>query len=105
MLMSLPDEAMRDLLRAAHRAAGPEVDALLAGHPRAAKARLAREVTSRFHSPEAALAAAEEFDRVFRQGAAPEYHARAPSRARARPWPRSWSASVPRRRRAKPGAS
>ncbi len=71
-LMSLPDEAMRiyfELLTALPTA---EVDTLIAGHPRAAKARLALEVTSRFHSPEAAHAAAEEFDRVFRQGAVPE---------------------------------
>jgi tyrosyl-tRNA synthetase len=70
-LMSLPDEAMRvffDLLTALPTV---EVDALLAGHPRVAKARLAREVTARFNSSDAADAAAAEFDRVFRQGAAP----------------------------------
>ena len=71
LLMSLPDGAMRayfDLLTALPAS---EVEVLLAGHPRAAKARLAREVTSRFHSPAAAEAAAAEFDRVFSRGAAP----------------------------------
>jgi tyrosyl-tRNA synthetase len=72
LLMSLPDEAMRayfDLLTAVPAA---EVDALLAGHPRAAKARLAREVAARFYTAEAAEAAALAFDRVFCRGGVPD---------------------------------
>ena len=34
-------------------------------HPRAAKVALAREITARFHSPEAGDRAVEEFDRIF----------------------------------------
>jgi tyrosyl-tRNA synthetase len=71
-LMSLPDEAMRTYFQLLTALSPAEVDGLLAGHPRAAKARLAREVTARFHSPSAADAAAGEFDRVFARGAAPE---------------------------------
>lgn len=71
LLMSLPDGAMRVYFELLTTLPAAEVDALLAGHPRAAKARLAREVTARFHPPEAAAAAAEEFDRVFARGAAP----------------------------------
>jgi tyrosyl-tRNA synthetase len=71
-LMSLPDEAMCTYFQLLTVLSTAEVDAMLAGHPRAAKARLAREVTARFHSPEAADAAAGEFDRVFARGAAPE---------------------------------
>jgi len=71
-LMSIPDDAMRtyfDLLTALPR---HEVEELLAGHPRAAKARLAREVVARFHPPAVADAAGEAFDRVFRRGETPE---------------------------------
>jgi tyrosyl-tRNA synthetase len=71
LLMSLPDAAMPVYFELLTALPAAEVAALLAGHPRAAKARLAREVTARFHSPAAAEAAAEEFDRVFARGDAP----------------------------------
>jgi tyrosyl-tRNA synthetase len=71
-LMSLPDDAMRvyfDLLTAIPAA---EVEALLAAHPRTAKARLAREITARFHPPADADAAAQAFDRVFSRREIPD---------------------------------
>jgi tyrosyl-tRNA synthetase len=71
-LMSLPDGAMRTYFELLTALSAQQIADVLAGHPRAAKARLAREVTARFHSPEAADAAAGEFDRVFARGAAPE---------------------------------
>lgn len=72
MLMSIPDDAMRAYFELLTGVPKSEVEALLAGHPRAAKARLAREVTARFHPPADADAAAREFDRVFVRGEAPE---------------------------------
>lgn len=41
-------------------------------HPKAVKQQLARELTARFHSPEAARKAEENFERVFRQRELPE---------------------------------
>ena len=41
-------------------------------HPRDAKRRLAREIVTRFHSADAALAAEAHFDRVHRQRELPE---------------------------------
>ncbi len=40
-------------------------------HPRALKAELARRIVARYHSDQAAREAADEFDRVFRDGQAP----------------------------------
>ncbi len=41
-------------------------------HPKKIKQMLARELTARFHSPEAALQAEENFEQVFRQGGLPD---------------------------------
>lgn len=41
-------------------------------HPKTIKQQLARELTARFHSPEAALQAEENFEKVFRQGGLPD---------------------------------
>ncbi len=41
-------------------------------HPKEVKKQLARELTSRFHSPEAALAAEENFEKVFTKGGVPD---------------------------------
>jgi len=54
------------------RVALDEVEALLAGHPRAAKARLAHEITALFHGSEAATAAGEAFDREVRDKELPD---------------------------------
>lgn len=76
-LMSITDDLMwryYELLSAKNSA---EIAALKAGvadgsvHPRAAKAAFAKEIAARFHSAEAAEAAAAEFDRVHAQRALP----------------------------------
>jgi tyrosyl-tRNA synthetase len=41
-------------------------------HPKEVKKQLARELTARFHSPEAALAAEANFEKVFRKGGIPD---------------------------------
>ncbi|SDP53541.1 tyrosine--tRNA ligase [Desulforhopalus singaporensis] len=41
-------------------------------HPKEVKKRLARELTARFHSEEAAVAAEENFEKVFRKGGVPD---------------------------------
>ena len=71
-LMSLPDEAMRTYFDLLTRLPASQVEELLAGHPMAAKTRLAREVTARFHTGEAAEAAARAFERVFSRGGVPD---------------------------------
>lgn len=71
-LMRLDDEAMRTWFVQLTRVPLEEVDALLSGHPRAAKARLAHEITSFFHGPEAATAAAAAFDREVRDKELPD---------------------------------
>ena len=65
-VMSLSDEGMAEWFLLATGLPQAEIDALLAGHPREAKDRLAREVTTILHGREAADAAAEEFLRRFR---------------------------------------
>ena len=71
-LMRLDDEAMRTWFVQLTRVPLEEVEALLAGHPRAAKARLAHEITSFFHGSAAATAAGEAFDREVRDKALPD---------------------------------
>jgi tyrosyl-tRNA synthetase len=41
-------------------------------HPKEVKKQLARELTTRYHSPEAARAAEENFEKVFQQGGLPD---------------------------------
>jgi len=70
-VMSLPDALMRqyaELLTArfAAGAGAAEFERLAAADPRAAKAALAEEITASFHAKEAAQAARQRFDRVFR---------------------------------------
>ncbi|MBM3977403.1 MAG: tyrosine--tRNA ligase [Planctomycetes bacterium] len=70
-VMSLTDAAMPTWFELLTRLSADEIAALLAGHPRAAKARLAREITRFFHGEGAAAAAAEAFDRQFAKGELP----------------------------------
>ena len=49
-----------------------EVKALLAGHPRQAKARLGMEIAAFYHGDDAARAASDAFDRQFQEGALPD---------------------------------
>ncbi len=70
--MSLPDELMMDFFRLLTSRPAEEVQALLDGPPRAAKATLAADITAAFHGPDAAAGAAEEFDRIFRDRGLPD---------------------------------
>ncbi len=63
LLTTDADAAEREMVR--KRLAGGE-------NPREVKAELARRIVSIYHSPEAAGQASDEFDRMFRQGAAPD---------------------------------
>jgi tyrosyl-tRNA synthetase len=71
-VMAFPDTAMPVLYEHLTRLAPAEVAALLAGHPRTAKARLAREVTAVFHGEAAADDALAAFDRQFGKGEVPD---------------------------------
>jgi tyrosyl-tRNA synthetase len=65
-IMSIEDAAMRDWFTLLTSVSPPEIDALLAGHPREAKARLAQEIAGFFHGENAGREAREAFDRQFR---------------------------------------
>jgi tyrosyl-tRNA synthetase len=65
-VMSIEDGVMRDWFTQLTRLPTEEVDALLAGHPREAKARLAQEITAHFHGTAGGRAARDAFDRQFR---------------------------------------
>ncbi len=70
-VMALPDDVMGTWFRALTRLADAEIDALLGGHPREAKARLGQEIAGFFHGADAAARARESFDRQFRDKQAP----------------------------------
>jgi len=67
--MSVPDELMQKFFVLATDLPMERIDALLSDktHPRDAKAALASAIVRRYHGQEAADAAAEEFDRVFKE--------------------------------------
>ncbi len=77
-VMSIPDELMVKYYRLASNVPVDEVDALEAGlaagelHPNQVKRALARNIVSLYHSEDAAIAAEEHFDRLFKEHAAPE---------------------------------
>lgn len=71
-VMSIDDPSMGTWFTYLTRVASDEVQGLLAGHPREAKARLAREITSYFHGADAAEEAARAFDRQFRDKKLPD---------------------------------
>jgi tyrosyl-tRNA synthetase len=83
-VMSLPDKAMGSYFRLVTRWTPQEIEELEQGlqsgklHPRDVKMKLAREIVSIFHDPDAAALAEENFVRVFQQGDLPqdmpEYH-------------------------------
>jgi tyrosyl-tRNA synthetase len=70
--MSLSDEAMPLWYELLTRLPAGEIETMLSGHPREAKARLAQEVTGFLHGPEAATAARAAFDHQFVSGAIPD---------------------------------
>lgn len=71
-IMSLDDEAMAAWFTLLTRLPQEEIDALLAGHPREAKARLASEIVTFFHSAEAAAASLDGFNKQFRDRQLPD---------------------------------
>jgi tyrosyl-tRNA synthetase len=70
-IMSVEDGVMRDWFVQLTRLPDAEIDALLAGHPREAKARLAQEITAHFHGAQLARGARDAFDRQFRDKEVP----------------------------------
>lgn len=65
-VMSVEDEAMESWFTLLTDVSDTEIQGLLGGHPREAKARLAEEITRSLHGPDAGAAAREAFDRQFR---------------------------------------
>jgi tyrosyl-tRNA synthetase len=76
-VMSIPDHLLVPWLRLSTGLDPPEVDDLERDlgngslRPDVAKRRLAREIVTRYHGPEAATSAEERFDRVFREQEVP----------------------------------
>jgi tyrosyl-tRNA synthetase len=77
-LMSIPDELMHDYFVLCTDIPIEEIEAIDQGlasgqlHPMEVKKRLAREIVSIYHSPEAAAEAQAEFERVFSQREIPD---------------------------------
>jgi tyrosyl-tRNA synthetase len=77
-VMSVPDAAMWDYYTLVTDVPQAEIDELRTAceggqmNPRDAKVRLAKTIVTEFYSDAAADQAAEEFDRIFRQGMKPE---------------------------------
>ncbi|QII10017.1 tyrosine-tRNA ligase [Candidatus Kuenenia stuttgartiensis] len=73
-VMSIPDNLMRKYFELATAVSIGEIQQLLdeKTHPRTAKVALAKAIVTRYHNLQAAEAAAEEFDRVFKEGALPD---------------------------------
>jgi len=73
-VMSVPDSVMRQYFELLTDCSAEEIDHLLSDktHPRDAKAALASRLVGMYHGADAARKAAEQFDRVFRQGKMPE---------------------------------
>ncbi len=65
-VMSISDDVLGEWFRLLTRVPLEEIEALLKGHPREAKARLGQEIAGFFHGADAGRAAREEFDRRFR---------------------------------------
>jgi len=71
-VMSIPDDIMRQYFELVTDVPMDDVNRLLAGHPRDAKAALAARLVEMYHDTQAAKDAAGEFDRVFRKGKLPD---------------------------------
>jgi tyrosyl-tRNA synthetase len=83
-IMSIADGVMPAWYRLLTDLGETEVESVLAGHPREAKARLAAEITGFFHGAAAARDARAAFDRQFRDRQVPDD---VPEVAFPRPWP------------------
>jgi tyrosyl-tRNA synthetase len=71
-LMTLRDDLMQTYFEAATDMPMEEVQAILEGHPKEAKMRLAREIVTMYHSTEAATQAEENWTKTFSDGGVPE---------------------------------
>ena len=77
-VMSIPDETMTNWFHLAVELPSEKVDATLAGladgtaHPRDVKRLLARSITALYHSEEEAVAAEDEFTRIFTDRGTPD---------------------------------
>jgi len=70
-VMALPDDVMQRWFESLTRLDDAEIAAVLAGHPREAKARLGQEIAGFFHGAQAAREALDNFNRQFRDKQAP----------------------------------
>ena len=70
-LMSVKDELIKTYFEVATDVPVEEISAILGGHPKEAKMRLAREVVEMYHSKEAATAAEQDWTNTFSAGGAP----------------------------------
>lgn len=70
--MRVPDDKMGKYFTLLTDKPEGEVEALLAGHPRAAKVALAKELITIYHDAQAAEEAEAEFNRMFREGGTPD---------------------------------
>jgi tyrosyl-tRNA synthetase len=70
--MSVEDEVMEVWYTQLTRVPEEDISSLLAGHPRDAKARLAKEMVTLLHGEDAAQQAASAFDRQFRSKELPD---------------------------------
>src|SRR3989344_5220534 len=67
-IMAQPDEMVRPLFVNCTRLSFEEIDAIVAGHPKEAKMRLAKEIVTIFHGADAAAKAEENFGKAFSKG-------------------------------------
>lgn len=87
-IMQVDDEVMPTWFLHLTRLSAAEIDAALALHPREAKAKLAAEVTTFYHGPDAAAAAAEQFNREVRDKVLPDDLPE-------HPWAEGWGDALP----------
>ncbi len=87
-VMQVDDDVMPTWFLHLTRLAPTEIDEALAGHPRAAKARLALEITTFYHGAEAAAEAADQFNREVRDKVLPDDLPEIP-------WGAEWGAELP----------
>jgi tyrosyl-tRNA synthetase len=71
-IMAQPDEMVRPLFVNCTRLPFEEIDAIMTGHPKDAKMRLAKEIVTIFHGADAAAKAEENFTTTFQKGGVPE---------------------------------
>ena len=71
-LMSIRDELVPKYFECLTDVPTEEIKSILAGHPKEAKMRLAREIVGMYHNAEAAQKAESDFDTMFTKGGVPD---------------------------------